>query len=332
MNLPCPQQLDDLAAARFIQTCWRERKVPELVLDFAPLRFVYPAGTLIMALGIRDLVQFRQDQDQDLTTRAAGVDRPRGPVSYLKFFGFFQFVGIDVGNYPDDAPGGRQYIPITRITRADFDDPNEVLQEQITRHAYRLAGVVYRREQDISRVDMLAFCLREIIRNVFEHAEAEQCFVMAQRWKNGYAEIAIADEGEGIPKTLAQTHNVVSPRAALRMAMKPGISRVDEPDNNNRWQNSGFGLYVVSELGSEYGSFSLLSDHTMVVRQGQRETWHATPVPGTAVKLRASTDDAEYFPNILQNIVTRGEEEALAIPGARRVASKGSKLFGGFGW
>ena len=48
---------------------------------------------------------------------------------------------------------------------------------------------------------MVSYCLREVIRNVFEHAQTDTCTVMAQRYSDGAAEIAIIDNGMGsIPR------------------------------------------------------------------------------------------------------------------------------------
>ncbi|WP_371323958.1 ATP-binding protein [Dechloromonas sp. ZY10] len=324
MQIYCPAQLDDEQAARYINEFWRAREEPELVLNFSTLRFVYPAGALILALGARDMV--RQRAHLNLGTHVNGHQTPRSACSYLMHFGFFQFIGVDQGNPIGVAPGSRSYLPITRIGHEDFREDGVVIQEQITRHSARLTTVLYPREADFSRADMLTFCLREIIRNVFEHSQARECFVMAQRWNTGLAEITIADEGVGIPYTLSQAHNVTSSRSALRMALMPGISRITDPVNDDKWQNSGFGLYVVSEVGKRLGSFSILSNGAMLHRTQEADSWLATPSRGTVVKLRANTNDAEYFPNLLQNIVNEGELLAKQIPGARPSASKGSRL------
>lgn len=323
MHIYSPAQLDDEGAARFINEFWRAKDEQELVLDFSTLRFVYPSGTMILSLGARDLIKQRFLQNR--VTYVAGHLNQGGATSYLMYFGFFQFIGVDAGNQPNVAPGSSNYLPITRICREEYQNPGEVMQEQITRHASRLAEVIYPRNVDVSRVDMLAFCLREIIRNVFEHANINECFVMAQRWSTGIAEISIGDEGIGIAQSLAQAHNVINARSALRLAIQPGISRITDPVNDDKWQNSGFGLYVVSEVGNRLGSFSILSNGSMLMKQQGNDKWLATPSRGTVVKLRATTNDAEYFPNILHNIVSEGELLAKQTPGARPTASKGSR-------
>jgi hypothetical protein len=330
MRIFCPSQLNDLNATRFTNDFWRARSEPELVLDFSTLSFAHPSGAMVSALGIRDLI--RQRYFLDLSTLVTGHQNLYGATSYLRYFGYFQFIGIDAGNHPNAAHGSRSYLPITRIGLEEFIPENGVLQEQITTHARRLASVIYPSGVDISRVDMLTFCLREIIRNAFEHAQVNECFVMAQRWSNGFAEISIADEGVGLAQSLSQAYSIHSTREAIRLAIKPGISRITAPVNNDKWQNSGFGLYVVSEVGSRLGSFSILSNESMLHLSNGTSDWVATPSRGTIVKLRATTNDAEYFPNLLSQIVTEGERLAQGIPGARPSASKGSRAIDQIIW
>ena len=330
MHIYCPSQLDDESAARFINDIWRAKEEEELILNFSTLRFVYPSGVLISALGIRDIVRYRFIKK--LNTQAAGTGRNSGAISYLGYFGFFRFIGIEVGSNLNSTTEGRKFLPITRITQNEFNDKNQIIQEQITKKSYNLATLIYPNKSDITKVDMLAFCLREVIRNVFEHAEIGECYVMAQRWSNGYAEIAIADEGIGIPNSLSKSHKITSSRSALRLALQPGITSNIETPDDDKWQNSGFGLYVLSEVGSTCGSFTLLSDGNMLVKSNNNDTWIPTPVKGTIVKLRANTVDSDYFPNILKAIVAKGEVEAEHVPGAIKTASKGSKTIDPIQW
>jgi len=330
MHIYSPKDLHDVNAARFINKIWRAKDEEQLVMNFSTLQFVYPSGVLIASVGIRNIVRIRAKNG--LRTQTAGTGKYSGAISYLGHFGFFQFIGIDVGNNPNEAQGGKNFLPITKIEKEEFNTRNKAIQEQIAKKSYDLATVIYPCKSDISKVDMLAFCLRETIRNVFEHAQIDNCYVMAQRWRNGNAEIAIADEGIGIPNSLSISHEITNPRSAIRLAIQPGITSSAEKQSDDKWQNTGFGLYVLSEVGNSCGSFTLLSDGNMLVREGDEDTWVPTPVNGTIVKLRVTTNDSDYFPNILQNIVATGEKEAENIPGAIKFASKGSKKIDPIQW
>ncbi|MFM2399414.1 MAG: hypothetical protein RL341_1571 [Pseudomonadota bacterium] len=148
---------------------------------------------------------------------------------------------------------------------------------------------------------------------------------MAQRWDNGEAEVVIADHGIGIHKSLSQVHAVQSEEESLRLSLKPGISSGASRATGGVWDNTGFGLYVISQLGVRYGAFSLISSQRVLANPTSPAPLPSIALGGTIVKLRVSTRDAEYWPNILANIVRGGEAEAALIPGAIRSASGGSK-------
>ena len=95
---------------------------------------------------------------------------------------------------------------------------------------------------------MLSYCFREVIRNVFEHANCGECSVMAQSWSNNIAEVAIIDRGVGIKKSLSSTYNIVTHVDALKLAVKPGISSGSVLSTGGKWGNEGYGLYILSLL------------------------------------------------------------------------------------
>ncbi len=173
----------------------------------------------------------------------------------------------------------------------------------------------------------MQYCLREVIRNVFEHGETDSCTVLAQRYADGIAEIAIIDEGIGIHSSLSHSMPIATEDEALRLAMMPGVSRVTHPQGGE-WGNSGFGLYIISELGRELGEFILASSgryrclrsRSPHIKSGELR------LTGTAVKLVVNLEHADYFPNRLQSIVQRGEQEHQLEHGVVKSASKRSTI------
>ena len=151
------------------------------------------------------------------------------------------------------------------------------------------------------------------------------CFIVAQKWDDGFAEIAIADQGIGLTESLKESHKINSSEEAISLAIKPGISSDSSPENDDKWQNSGFGLYVVSELGSMMGEFALASDGKIMFASNGNTSWYDVPIHGTAVKLKINTNEADYWPNVQLQIVSQGENLAKDIPGSKKRASKMSK-------
>lgn len=309
----------------FLKELKAHRDEEKICTNFGSVEFVLPFATLLLAIGLREFLRYRFDRK--LKTTSKGQKDNSDALSYLKHLGFFKYIGLNEGKQPNEAPGGERYLPLTKLNEAMFTAARIRLQEAIDRESDRLSKIIYPRKEDEMRAIMISYCFREAIRNVFEHAEIEECFVLAQKWNNGFAEIAIADRGIGLFESLRDKFHVKDSREAIAKAILPGISSDVTPDSDDKWQNSGFGLYVLSELGNDQGEFALASDGMAMFRNHGRENWYSVPVKGTALKLRVNTNEADYWSNILNQIVVRGESMAINIPGAKRTASKMSKNF-----
>lgn len=320
-QIDCPSRLTDAEAVEFLRELFRHKDSDHLIINFNALGFAHPLATLLTAIGIRDLL--RQRESASRKTSTIKLNEHNEAISYLKFIGFFRLAGLNEGKAPGAAPGGARYVPITILQKNNLPGQG-VLQERIETQSIRLSAVIHQRKGNMLRPDMLSYCIREAIRNAFEHAETDKCFIMAQRWSGGTTEIAIADKGVGLLHTLRQAHNVTNAEQALSLALKPGISQNIEPYNNDPWQNSGFGLYVLSELGARLGNFAIASDNLILLKNEGREVLKPLPIRGTAIKLQINPSKI-YFPALLEQIVTQGEKEAQNIPGARHSASKSSK-------
>jgi hypothetical protein len=94
-------------------------------------------------------------------------------------------------------------------------------------------------------------------------------------------------------------------------------------------ENTGFGLYVLSELARQGGYFRLWSGaHRLTVENDEEPSCTtAASLAGTGIQLRVSTTDADFFPNRLAAIVNQGE--AARMPGAvKKEGSSKSRLSG----
>ncbi|GAB1342118.1 hypothetical protein MASR1M101_12450 [Gemmatimonas sp.] len=172
-----------------------------------------------------------------------------------------------------------------------------------------------------SEQDVLEYCFREIVRNVFEHSEADDCTLMAQRYGQHQVEIAIADAGVGVHATLGTSLGVADPAHSVRAALEPGITRVTGQQEGTPWDNTGFGLYVVSQLGIAAGSFTITSSGVCIAKSEYTDHLRVTSMHGTAIRLLVDVENAEYFANQLEQIVSRGEQLASSDVRSRRPAS-----------
>lgn len=248
--------------------------------------------------------------------------------SYLSHLGFFDYILMGEGNAVGQASGSGSYLPITRIEKPEFNSSTQSVQEwydQIMSVVRGLARVVSGTAEDTEENRLYNYALREIIRNVFEHSEATECYVCGQRWWNGKVEIAVIDEGIGICESLKKSYHLDSDIDALNMAIKPGISSTSNIElSENIYDNSGFGLYVLTQLASSFGWYVLGSGTSRIVGYSQDKSEENLNFSGTYFGMQLLNSPSQ-FSGLLQDIIAAGEEEAEAS-GISKKASGMSKL------
>lgn len=302
---------------------------PFVRVDFSTLTYSYPTAMLVAGSKRRKWVQHRSQRGHGSV--GLGIDPNKTVHSYLMHLGFFDFIHMDDGNRVGEARGSSRYLPITRITVPSFDPTVTTLAEwhgQIMEQSRRLAGVLAGSYDDSEELRTYAYSIREIIRNVFEHSGATECYLCGQRWINRHAEIAIIDEGCGISQTISQSYQVNDDADAICTALLPGASRVNElPEQENIYGNSGFGLYVLSSLAASFGWFAIGSGHARVIGFNNTERiLQPFSFEGTFFGMHLSTQP-HSFRAVLDDIISVGEEEA-GRSGINRSASSGMSRFG----
>lgn len=317
----------DLDIARKVSLQLYEQKDrDDLALCFYDIRFVFPFSTLYLLSTIWTINNHRESRN--LPPLEIYYNEYNDACSYLGYFGFFRRIGIDFGAENDGMQG--TYIPITEIKSEELQEEaikkKVAFQEIIERMSEKIVKIILPNEFYENQEDqLLSYSLREIIRNCFEHGEAKSCYVMGQRWQNGYAELAILDLGKGIKNALSKNFSIDSTKKALQLAILPGISS-GNTQSNDYYANSGFGLYVTSQLCKLYGKFALCSSEGMLkVQNGKSDSYLETPPVGTLVRLRMKIPNGYYFPNVKQKIISEGEALAETVEGSAKKASKASK-------
>jgi len=328
-----PRTFGDVDAIEFLNALDRERFSNELVYHFSDIVFVFPFGTLLIAEKIRELSANRRAKL--LSNRIGDAnsirEADRGALGYLKFFGFFTYIGVPLGSDYNRPIRRSNYTPINTITikALTYDLGKEHWTESIIARCEQIASIVSANKQVSIE---LAYCIREIVRNVFEHSESDRCTVMAQLYSStNIVEISIVDCGIGIVNSLrAELGNGKSDAEILERALLPGISSKHDHEVIKGWKNSGFGLYILSELGKQYGEFAIVSGGIYLkYYDGNRKSLiDDVAYSGTAIKLRLSLRDVDYFPNQLEGIVRRGEDYTEELFGKRIKASSISRKSG----
>jgi hypothetical protein len=261
-------------------------------LDFSEIKFVEPFGMLFFATVLR---QFRRCNSM-IRFVADGYKQHHYPAH----MGFFKAFGLDFGKEPGEAAGNTQYVPITPLAveelRREAINNHEDERETIERRAIGLATLLTR--QDFGPLqETLSYSLREIFRNVLEHSGADTIWYTAQYWPEKCAvELCILDEGIGIGQSLRRNPHltVQSDHDAIDFALLPGISGVafrgGPKQRKDPWANSGYGLFMTSQLCRRGGSFVAISGNGGVRISEAGEERLDCRMDGTAIRLQLQTD------------------------------------------
>lgn len=122
-------------------------------------------------------------------------------------------------------------------------------------------------EFNIKYRNFYAYIMREVMRNVVEHSKSKELILLIYYDEQNEFGFKVIDNGIGIKKSLNSNPNykVVDDKTALAFAVRPGITRSwkRDPFRDDVWQNSGFGLYMVSNIMNNIkGRFEIISGNS----------------------------------------------------------------------
>lgn len=312
-KIDAPKSLSLRDALDFCNTLSELNETESYVIDFGKTRAVEPCGMLMVSIELGELVG-------RLGESSISLQKFRH-MGYAAHMGFFKAFGFDFGKSPGEAPGGKNYIPLTilstgAIKREALESYREV-GDVVEHRAKRLSGMLIGSDEGES-FETLAYSIREIIRNVVEHADAEQFGLCGQYWPTKKkAEIAIVDRGRGLRASLESNPHISpdSNKAALNYALMPAVSGVAfkgarQPNRNSPWVNSGFGLYMTNRICRNGGNFFICSGDAgmMLTTAGQGKRYFKTSHLGTAVRMTINTDRRETLSESLQKYRAEGYE------------------------
>ena len=298
-----------------------------ILFDFCGMIYAKSVATAIFARELKEIVSSRNEKG--LPTRAHVNLRDDVTCRYLDHIGFFDFIGVrlksgftKVRTRLEQQVAGR--IPIVEYSYLYFQrglgyDPLDpfVSYDQAEKDASTLI------ESESSKIiaalfgpkncrgaETLVYCLREAIRNCYEHSYADKYYVLGQTWNNGKSELVILDYGSGLQKSLNKKyHSIASERDAIEMAVKPGVSESDFT-GKNRYTNSGFGLYVLCQLAIRFGRLYVASNDKMAVYSKTKE-WYDLHSTGTLIALQFNKLP-EDFGIALEEIIEEGRSIACS--------------------
>ena len=297
----------------------------ELVLDLKRIGWTPPFAMLMLSRSIRRLATERRE-----TTNVKLCNHQT--LQYAAHMGMFRDCGLRGATFPFGPPkGSKNYVPIslfrtTTVTRQAAEeglDPGDIIE----RKSIELAEVLTQK-RDSDAHETLSYCVRELVRNAYEHSGSYGFRICGQFWPTkGRTEIVIADEGEGILTALSANPKLELPndRAAIQAALLPGVSgtawRYKKSRTQDPWRNSGYGLYMTHRICGEFGALTVASgDHAISISGGSKKSASAN-INGTFVRLSLNVDQLKNASEMLKRYADEGREQATEIAGAAKLAA-----------
>ncbi len=327
MTLVIPARLDTLAGVRLVEEMNAISPGETVSVDVRRISILEPFAMLFVSSGAR-------------ISRARGVlfDVPNSARhSYAAHIGLLAEFDPLYSSIASEPPNGENYIAIRSITTQELQsEANEIsaayLGDVIERQSVRIARLLTRCEKS-ELVNALTYCLREIIRNSFEHSGAVEVSLCGQyRQSSDRVDVAFADHGMGIRASLSRNPrvSVSSELDAIKVALLPGISGTGgrrprgRAGSENPWSNSGYGLYMTQRICRDGGTFTICSGNSLVrLTQGNEIERTITPV-GTVVGLNIQLDRLRDLEKKLAQFQAEGAVISRMLKGAEVNASLAS--------
>ncbi len=303
--------------------------------DVSKINNYEPLPMLLTAAAIRQFCEQRDLAPWDIQL----LYSENKNYDYACHMGFFQAAGFPQGKAPGEAPGSSSYIPLTKLNIKEMQQEaiknGEYIEQGdlIERKSDELAMVLAQGNRELQK--MFRYLIREAIRNVPEHAGTNDVWICGQYWHNrDKAEIAILDEGIGVYESLKKNHihdaYITTNEEALRWAIKPGVSVAFNPAKGQRsddvWANSGYGLYMISEICKATGGwFTFVSGEDCLRAYTNDTRLYGAHFKGTALGIRIKPSNVRSYQSLIDAIKTSGEDTAKTIKNAFKEASVPSK-------
>lgn len=315
-------------AFRFVCELTELEESDGYVFDFSQLSDTPPFGMLFTATAVRRFREEVRNRRPGVQFSAVGT----GNIAYASHMGFLQACGVPVGNRPGEAAGSSRYLPISNLPLADLRTEWKPIAATIADRAIELAEVLTQ-GASTSLETVLAYCIRELMRNTAEHSQADSVWFAAQFWPTqDRVELGILYEGRGILQSLAENPTLClrDEEDAIRRSVELGVTRVAPTPAKSAglWEspdycgNSGFGLFVLRELARRTGNMLVLSNRDAVYFTERGTDAYCTAFKGTAIRLRLAPSK---LGNVLDQILD-------ALPAGLSLSKLSPSKFASLGW
>ena len=299
-----PKYLTFESTIRFINSFKELNGIKEYIFDFEQLAIIDPFSILFLS---SELERFK-NKNPESTFHANNFKH----CTYAAHMGFFQSFGLDFGKYPGEAKNDNRYIPLKIFSVEEIKNEARELMinpaELLEKSASEISSVLTQKS-DENLAEILRYCIREILRNIVEHSNTIQFGFCAQYLPSkNYVTFSVLDRGIGIQKSLSDNPKIIisNDLEAIRESIKPGVSSKIYAGKKNKpkgeWANSGYGLYMTSNICKIGGSFFIASGNIGLKISEMREDIMNVNIDGTTLNLTISLNQQSNLKRILEEL------------------------------
>jgi len=254
---------------------------PAICFDFSILNFIQPAGLVFLS----NLIEWLKEKDSIVTF--SGVKATYQAIRYLDDCGFFithQEAAIVAGSAPRSTS-----MPYTKVAQPSSHDWLD---------GRFIPWLSARLDQSAATLAPLRTCLAEIINNIADHTRYDIGGISAQHFPAANRlEIAVADFGLGIPRSVRQVREGLSDADAIILACERDFTTQSTP------RNRGAGLDYVLDVvpRAEIGTISIYGGNAIVTFESGDDVPKVRTTagfcPGTLVQIDIMTDRLKPAPD-----------------------------------
>lgn len=307
----------------FIDSFKDLRQIKNYVFDFKNLRRIDPFSLLCLS---SEMQIFKHNNPESKFSAKNYEHR-----TYEAHMGFFQAFGLKYGKVPGEANNNNNYIPITLYNVQDIKNSARDLLihpgEYLTDRADEISEILTR-GSSIELKEVLTYCIREIFRNIVEHSHSTMFGFCAQYLPSlNKVVFAVLDRGIGINSSISQNPKLIieNDLQAIYESLKPGVSGKVYSGQKNKpkgdWANSGYGLFMTSNICKKGGSFFIASNSKGILQTLNSTKEFDLNIVGTGLILTIDT-------NRISNLKTMLTELREVVPVSTQIkASKSSMNF-----
>ena len=304
MTIQVPRYLIFERTIEFVSSFKHLSNQNKYVFDFENLKRIDPFSLLYLSSELRTF-KLKNSESEFLAKNFQHC-------TYAAHMGFIQSFGLDFGKQPGEANNNNRYIPI-RIY--DVPQIKESARDLMVHTGEILEGFakeiseVLTQNYDKDLTEILRYCLREALRNIVEHSHSQRFGFCAQYLPSlNVVSFAVLDRGIGIkeslkdnPKLKLETH-----LEAIKESLKPGISGKIYPGQKRKpkgdWANSGYGLFMTSNICKNGGSFFVASGDKGIYLSSNDEKTLDINIDGTSLNLTINLNQKNNLNDLLQGL------------------------------